>query len=101
MEFINRADVVKALIAAVERSEAADKVFNIAGGRTWQMLGREYVARVFPILDIPIEEAVYPDSPHYSDWYDTAEAQSVLDFQQTTFAQFMELLEEAVAKAVG
>ena len=101
MEFINRADVVRALLAAVEREEATDKIFNIAGGKSWQMLGHEYIERTFPILGIPVAAAVYPEKPHYSDWYDTAEAQAVLDYQHTPFPRFLEMLEQAVAEALA
>lgn len=62
------------------------------------MLGHEYIERTFPILDIPVEEAVYPEEPHYSDWYDPEEAQAVLDYQQTSFSRFLELLEQAVGE---
>ncbi len=101
MEFVNRADVVTALLAAVDREQAANKIFNIAGGKTWQMLGHEYVERTFKILDIPMEDAVYPEKPVYSDWYDTAEGQAILNYQQTPFPRFIELLEQAVAEALG
>ncbi|HEX2922526.1 MAG TPA: NAD(P)-dependent oxidoreductase [Chloroflexota bacterium] len=101
MEFINRADVVRALIASVEQEKAANKIFNIAGGRSWQMLGREYIEKTFPILGIRVEEAVYPEKPHYSDWYDTAEAEAVLHYQHTPFPRFLEMLEIAVAEALA
>jgi nucleoside-diphosphate-sugar epimerase len=101
MEFINRADVVRALLAAVEREGATNRVFNIAGGRSWQMLGHEYIEKTFPILGIPLEDAVYPEKPHYSDWYDTAEGQAVLDYQLTPFPRFLEMLDQAVAEALA
>ena len=81
IEFVNRADVVSALLAAVDRDDATNKVFNIASGKSWQMLGHEYIEKTFPILGIPVEEAVYSYNPVYSDWYDTEEAQALLDFQ--------------------
>jgi nucleoside-diphosphate-sugar epimerase len=101
MEFVCRADVVRALIAAVDRDEAADRILNVAGGRSWQMLGREYIAATFPILGIPVEDATYPEAPLYSDWYDTSESQAILDYQQTPFPTFLEQLDRAVAEAIG
>ncbi len=100
-EFINRTDVVAALIAAVEQEAGTNKVFNIAGGRSWQMLGRDYVEKTFKILDIPIEEAAYPEKPLYSDWYDTTEGQAVLNYQQTPFPRFLEMFEQAVEEALA
>ena len=101
MEFINRADVVRALVAAVDRDEATNKVFNIAGGKSWQMLGHEYIEKTFPILGIPVEEAVYADNPIYSDWYDTEDGQAALDYQRTPFPRFLEMLEQAVEEALA
>jgi len=101
MEFINRADVVKALVASVQRKEATNKTFNIAGGKSWQMLGHEYVGKVYQLLDIPIEEASYRDSPGWCDWYATTESQAVLDYQQTSFPRFLELLNQAIVEELG
>lgn len=101
MEFVNRADVVRALLAAVDREEATNRIFNIAGGKSWQMLGHEYIEKTFRILDIPAEEAIYPEKPVYSDWYDTDEAQAVLGYQQTDFPLFLEMLDQAVAEALA
>lgn len=101
MEFVARADVVSALLASVEREEAADKIFIVAGGPTWQMRGHEYVEKLFEILDVDIEDASYRDTPWWSDWYDTAEAQAVLDYQNTPFSLYLEQLDQAIAEALG
>jgi nucleoside-diphosphate-sugar epimerase len=101
MEFIARADVVTALLAAVQREAAADRLFNIAGGPTWQMRGHEYVEKVFELLDIPAEEAHYRETPWWSDWYDTAESQAVLEYQNTPFALYLEQLDQAILEALG
>lgn len=100
IEFVCRSDVVAALAACVEIEEAWGKVWNIAGGLTWQMLGREYVARFSEVMGLPAEEANYRERPGYFDWYDTAVPQAVLGYQQTSFQRFLELLEEAIAKAL-
>lgn len=101
VEFISRADVVVALLASVEREEAAGKIFNIAGGRSWQMMGKEFVAELYSVLDIPAQDAEYPDRPVYSDWYDTADSQAILNYQRTPFPHFLELLDQAVDEALG
>ena len=101
VEFINRADVVAALLASVEKEEAAGKILNIAGGRSWQMLGKEFVAELYSILDIPAEDAEYPERPVYCDWYDTDESQAILNYQRTPFPRFLELLNQAVEEAIG
>jgi nucleoside-diphosphate-sugar epimerase len=101
MEFINRADVVQALLASVEQEGATNAIFNIAGGESWRMRGHEYVAQVYELLDVPIEEASYRQTPWWSDWYDTTASQAVLGYQQTSFPAFLEQLDQAIMKALG
>jgi nucleoside-diphosphate-sugar epimerase len=101
MEFVARADVVAALLAAVQREEATGKILIVAGGESWQMLGHEYVEKVSELLDVPLEEASYRQTPWWSDWYDTAESQAVLDYQHTSFPEFLEQLDQAILDALG
>lgn len=101
VEFIYRGDVVRALLAAVEKEESANKILIIAGGKSWQMLGHEFVTKYLEILDYSLEDAEYPETPIYSDWYDTVEAQRILEYQQTSFPRFLELLQQAVNEAIG
>jgi nucleoside-diphosphate-sugar epimerase len=101
MEFVARADVVAALLAAVPTEGAAGKILIIAGGESWQMLGHQYVEKVFELLDVPLEEASYHQTPWWSDWYDTAEAQALLNYQHTSFPAFLEQLDGAILEALG
>lgn len=101
MEFVARADVVRSLQAAVQMEEATDKILIIAGGESWQMLGHQYVEKVFELLDVPMEEASYRQTPWWSDWYDTAEAQALLNYQRTSFPEFLEQLDQAILDALG
>ena len=101
LEFVCRTDVMAALAACVEAERSVGQVFNISGGPTWRMLGREYVARFNEVMGLPPEEARYGECPGYFDWYDTSESQAVLAYQQTSFGQFLNLLEKAIADALG
>jgi len=101
MEFVHREDVVSALHAAVNAPEARGKVFNIAGGPTWQTLGRVYVADVFNVMGVPIEEARFRDSPGWCDWYDTAESQRILRYQNNRYQDFLGQLQAEVKKMMG
>jgi nucleoside-diphosphate-sugar epimerase len=101
IEFVCRTDVVTALVTCVDAEGASGKVLNIAGGPTWQMLGREYVSRFNEVMGLPPGEAQYRESPGYFDWYDTAESQALLGYQQTSFGQFLRLLEQAIEDALG
>jgi len=97
MEFVNRDDVVTAIFQSVVREQARETVLNIAGGPSWQMIGREYVKAIYDVMGVPPEEAVYQDGPGSFDWYDTSDSQKILEYQETTFPQFIRLLEKDVA----
>lgn len=101
IEFVCRRDVVAALAACLLYPKAKGKVFNVAGGPTWQMLGGAYVARLSKLMGISAEEARYSDRPGSFDWYDTSESQAALRYQRTSFDRFLELLERAIAKWLG
>jgi nucleoside-diphosphate-sugar epimerase len=100
IEFVCRGDVVAALAACAEVKDVSGKLLNIAGGSTWQMLGREYVARFNEEMGLPAEEARYSERPGYFDWYDTGESQAILGYQRTSYAQFLGLLREAIDAAL-
>jgi hypothetical protein len=65
------------------------------------MLGREYVARFNQVMGLPPEEGQYSERPGYFDWYDTADSQDALGYQQTTFERFLKLLDKAIEAAIG
>lgn len=98
IEFVHRDDVVTALCAAATGEEARGRVFNIAGGVTWRMTGRAYVADYFNLLGVPIEEASFQDRPGLFDWYDTAESQSVLGYQETPYETYMSQLRAEIQR---
>ncbi len=101
MEFVNRLDVVKSLFVATHSPAAARRVLNIAGGPSWQMLGHEYVEKFYAVMDIPVEEAKFMDTPGWFDWYDTEESQAILGYQETSFPLFLDLLAKAVEEALA
>ena len=101
IEFVCRDDVVQALAACVERADLSGQVFTIAGGPTWRMLGREYVARFNEVMGLPPEEGQYSERTGYFDWYDTDESQAALRYQQTPFERFLEWLDAAIEAALG
>jgi nucleoside-diphosphate-sugar epimerase len=96
MEFVNRSDVVKAIFQSVVREKARGTVLNIAGGGSWQMRGKEYVQAIYDVMGVPAEEAAYQENPGSFDWYDTSESQRILEYQETLFSRFLNLLEQAV-----
>ena len=96
VEFVNRDDVSASLFNSAVTKEARNKIFNIAGGKDWQMLGHEWAAKHLAVLDFPLEEAEYSGHPGWFDYYDTAESQAILKYQNTTPEMFFEQLAKAV-----
>lgn len=96
VEFVHRDDVAAALYSAAVTREARNKIFNIAGGKDWRFIGKDWAAKQLAVLDFPIEEAEYYDHPGWFDWYDTAEGQAVLKYQNNTPEMFFEQLAKAV-----
>jgi nucleoside-diphosphate-sugar epimerase len=92
VEFIAREDVVAAILIAIEHN-AQNHIFNIAGGTTWQMTGRTFVKGIYAGFGVP-GEADYPTEYGYFDWYDTKAAQHILNYQKTSFNQFLTKLGE-------
>jgi nucleoside-diphosphate-sugar epimerase len=98
IEFVHRDDVVTALCNAALNEEARGQVFNIAGGPTWQMTGRKYVADYFDLLGVPIEEASFSEQPGWFDWYDTAASERALAYQNTPYETYLAQLREEIER---
>lgn len=100
LEMVHRDDVVTALYQAVVTPAARGKILNIGGGLTWQTTGRQYVADHFDLIGVPIEMARFrgDDTPGWVDWYDSAEAQQLLGYQQHTYQDYLGALQAEVAR---
>jgi nucleoside-diphosphate-sugar epimerase len=101
VELVHRDDVVSAIHQATSAPGARGKVFNIAGGPTWQITGREYVGRLYDLLGVPIEEATFRISPGWVDWYDTQDSQELLRYQNTPYGTFLAQIEAKIARLMG
>ena len=88
VEMIHRDDVADALSNAVDSKEAIGNVFNIAGGKSWRLNGKNYVEDFFEVMGAPIEMAVYRDSAGWNDWYDTEESQRILGYQNRSYQHY-------------
>ncbi len=101
MEFISRDDVVTALFNCVGNNAVRDKAFNIAGGATWQMVGHEYVTALFDLMGVPADMAAYLETPGWFHWYQTDNSQAALNYQNTTFQDFLNRLAQAIQELLG
>lgn len=88
VEMVHRDDVVDALFNAARTPDAGGKVFNIGGGSTWQLRGRDYVRDFYEFMGAPADDAVYRESPGWVDWYDTEESQHILKYQNRSYQHY-------------
>lgn len=99
VEFVNRDDVAEALFACVYASGARGRILNLAGGKSWQMSGREYATALYEAMDLNADEACFSGTPSWFDWYDTEESQAILKYQKTPFPEFIEQLRKVAEEA--
>jgi len=100
VEFIALQDAATAIANAVENHPVSHRVFNIAGGKSWQMTGGIYSARMSSAFDLDPLWATFRESPGWAGWYDTAESQAALAYQQTEFEAFMADLHRLYQEAI-
>ena len=89
VEMVHRDDVADALFASADAAGEGRRVFNIGGGPTWQLHGCDYVKDFFDVMGAPVEMATYRDTPGWMDWYDTAESQKVLGYQNRSYQHYI------------
>ncbi len=95
VEFVDRRDVVAAFLSSLEGNGARNRVFNIAGGKSWQMLGKNYTERICEVFEISAERDHSKEFTWF-DWYDTSHSQAVLNCQHTPFEKFLSDLKKVV-----
>ncbi len=102
VEMVHRDDVADAIKSSVGTAEAVGNVFNIAGGSTWRLTGKDYVEDFFDFMGAPVEMAVYREEPGWNDWYDTVESQKILNYQNRSYdfysGEMKAIVEEMMAE---
>ncbi len=98
VEFIYVEDAARALFSAAINKKALGRIFNIAGGPSWQMTGLEFLEGFYGALGLEVE-LNFSDEYTALDWYDTSNSQ-FLDYQRTSFKDFQRKL-GSVAEELG
>jgi UDP-glucose 4-epimerase len=101
LELVHRDDVVTAIHHATTAFAARGKIFNIAGGATWQMTGRHYVEQLYDLMGVPHEEAKFRHTPGWVDWYDTQDSQQLLTYQNTPYDTFQAQIKAEVDRLMA
>ena len=98
VEHIYIGDAARAILSALDASEFIGETLNVAGGRTWQMTGSEFIERFYEALGVEVEPKF---SQEYTavDWYDTSQG-FPLGYQRLTFNGFLEML-KALGEQLG
>jgi len=101
VEFVNRDDVALAIANCVGNDTVRGQVLNIGGGLTWQIRGWQYVKGYYDIYELSLDEARFQDYPGWIDWYDTEDSQRLLNYQQTSWQDFLDQLTRVVEEALA
>jgi nucleoside-diphosphate-sugar epimerase len=101
VEFIHLHDAALAVANCVGNIAALDHIWQIAGGSAWRTTGQGYSDAICGAFDIPLESATFLDTPNWPAWYDTAESQAALHYQQHTYDGFITELRQIYQEAIG
>lgn len=88
IEYIHPKDAVTAIVHALERPEAHNKIHLIGGGKRCQVTHFDLLHTVLGAIGIQLTPADFGEQELYADWADTSESQRLLDFQHHSFADF-------------
>ncbi len=101
IEFVHTRDIGLALSASVA-AETVGKILLLGGGERCRMTYREFISRTFEAVGmdmLPDSAFLVPtcdEEYFHTDWMDTKESQSLLQFQTRTFDDYLKELREAV-----
>lgn len=90
MEFVHTRDVGVALANAVTNEEVWGKTLLIGGGPECQLTYREIVEGVMQTMGIGmLPEDAFGSEPFATDWVDSSESESLLQYQKRTFQDYL------------
>ncbi|MCL6450340.1 MAG: NAD(P)-dependent oxidoreductase [Acetobacteraceae bacterium] len=91
VEFCHPDDAALAIVRAIGRFETVKgQTLIISGGPSQRMLYRDMVGAILGVLGLPLPPAhKFATKPAYLDWYDTERSQELLEFQHSTFADYL------------
>jgi nucleoside-diphosphate-sugar epimerase len=95
IEYVHPADVATAIVHALERPQAHNKIHLIGGGPDCQVTQFEMMNAVMQAIGITVRREDFGSHELYADWADTTESQRLLDYQQHSFADFKAELDHA------
>jgi nucleoside-diphosphate-sugar epimerase len=90
IEFCHPDDIILAIVNAVKYFDVVKgKTLVIAGGPGERMLYKDMLGGALGVLGLPLPPArKFSQRPYCTDWYDTSQAQELLQFQRRTYADY-------------
>jgi nucleoside-diphosphate-sugar epimerase len=90
IECVHSRDVARAVAAALTCPDVLGRTLLIGGGRSCQMLQREFLSRTLAAVGLgPLPTEAFGAIPYHTDWLDTCESQSLLEYQTISFEDFL------------
>ncbi len=91
IEFCHPDDTAVAILNAVKNFDAAKgKTLVISGGPGERMLYRDMIRRILRVMVLPVPPThKFTKEPYYLDWYDTSKSEELLQYQRTTFVDYL------------
>jgi nucleoside-diphosphate-sugar epimerase len=91
MEYVHTRDVGLAMANAVSSEEVWGKALLIGGGHRCQYYYREIVGRILEATGVGmLPEEAFGTTPFPTDWIDTTESQTLLDYQQRDLGDYIQ-----------
>ena len=101
IEFIHRDDVVTSVCNSVNNEEAYGQMFNISGGKSWQITGERYVKDYFEILEVDMENAVYQKEEGHFSWYESSKSNKILQYQNNNYENYLAQIRQDLNNLMG
>ena len=101
IEFIHRDDVVTSICNSVNNKEAYGQMFNISGGKSWQITGKKYVKDYFEILEVDMENAVYQKEEGHFSWYESSKSNKILQYQNNNYENYLAQIRQDLNNLMG
>ena len=101
IEFIHRADVVTSICNSVNNEEAYGQMFNISGGKSWQITGERYVKDYFEILEVEMDNAVYQKEEGHFSWYESSKSNKILQYQNNNYENYLAQIRQDLNNLMG
>jgi nucleoside-diphosphate-sugar epimerase len=90
LEWVHPSDVALAQVRAIENPEAWGKTLMIGGGESCRLTFRELYGAMFDATGVGrFPSEAYGTGAYYCDWLDTEESEALLNFQRTSFEDFI------------